>query len=86
MTRLKYIKHPNGIFTSGPFLVKNQIIMLRVSSPALKYEIQLDNGDSIKIGYANSLVLVKRKAKLALKELGVFFEDEIRNNGKNEFL
>ncbi len=89
MTRIRYDKKSNPEKWSANFNVGGTFYTLYLYTKILKYEvISVVNTENhlIVSDSANNLQTVMRKAKIALKELGVKFDDEIRENGRNEKL
>jgi hypothetical protein len=86
MSRIKYKKTPSGNLCSQLFVTKTgNLIWIFINSKTLEYFIFYEkNKESIKCGEANSLVSLKKKARAAVKELGVNFVDEVKTRGKVE--
>jgi len=82
MTRIKYTKKAE-VLRSQSFLCGTVIASITIFPSTLKYAISTDK-KTLKTGTANTLTSLKKKAKLAAKELGASFLDEVRNSGKTE--
>lgn len=92
VTRIRFNKEDPEIWRSPSFNIGAQVYDLILLPKQLKYEIitnvsslEIDNY-IVKSDFANNVPTLMKKAKTALKELGIKFDDEIRNNGKNEKL
>jgi len=68
---------------SQKFLCNNRMVQIVLYPDKLRYDIDTAEG-TLKTGIANTLTSLKKKAKLAARELGASFLDEIRNRGKTE--
>lgn len=80
MTRIRY-KNVNGELVSNEILCGNELNIIGLNTNELSYKIW-NNSGIVKTGTANSLQMLKRTAKLVLKELGANFNDEIRSRDK----
>lgn len=80
MTRIRY-KNVNGELVSNEILCGNELNIIGLNTNELSYKIWNNRG-VVKTGTANSLQMLKRTAKLVLKELGANFNDEIRSRDK----
>jgi hypothetical protein len=83
MTRIKYTKPIHGWIFSQQILCNTKIVVITLDLDTLTYHV-MNGKEKLKEGQANTLTSLKRKAKQAVKELGAFFYDEIRNRGTTE--
>lgn len=82
MTRIRYTTS-NRIAKSQQFLCGNILVCILLDLSEMVYSIRNDETVLV-MGRASSLVGLKKKAKIAAKELGCQFYDEVRNRGKTE--
>lgn len=81
MTRIRYVEN-NGVLTSKPLLAGTELVTVEIDTVGNVYSIKRENdGTVISQGNAVDVNLLKKKAKLALKALGVVFNDEVRRKG-----
>lgn len=80
MTRVRY-KNINGLLVSSDILMGAAMVRVELNPQTLYYSI-VDDKSTYYNGSAESLTLLKRSAKQALKELGANFKDEIRNRNR----
>lgn len=86
MTRLRWTqsKTANAIYTPS-ILCGNKYVVIVIFLNKLTYHIEVTgDGEVLKEGHANTLVSLKKKAKLAVQELGASFYQELRQRGKTE--
>lgn len=77
MKRISYHKSTPNTLVSDPMLANGRLVTCTISLETNSFVIQEGDKELAK-GRANSVIYAKAKAKKALAELGVVFEQELR--------
>lgn len=83
MTRIRYDRYANKLVNKEPVLLGTELIQVTLDLGTLTYEIKtIDTNRIVATGDATSAAYLKMKVKKLLRQLGVNFNDEIRNTSK----
>ena len=83
MVRIRYTEN-NGVLRSKPILANTELVEVVIDTVANSFSIHtVSEGDPRASGNAVDTNVLKKKAKAALKTLGVVFDDEVRNRSKS---
>ena len=83
MVRIRYTDN-SGVLVSKPLLALNKLVVVTLNTTNNTYNI-IDSTTNVVLtkGTTTDTVTLKKKAKQALKELGVVFQDEVRRRTTN---
>jgi hypothetical protein len=89
MTRIRYRKNDNYLFSTKPVLVNNYFVSITIDLEKLSYTLSV-SGENQTLPFesrtSKTLAGLKVKVKRTLRQMGANFNDEIRNRGSTEKL
>lgn len=85
MTRIRYERYGDKLVNKEHIMLGKDLIQVTLDLVLYQYEIKtVDGGRIVATGNATSSAYLKMKVKKLLRELGVQFNDEIRNKGNTK--
>lgn len=82
ITRVRYRKQENGMLLSSEMMGKEYIVIARIDTKSLVWNITSKEGKLLVDGVGKELSVIKKEVKKSLKGVGVVFLTDLRAGDK----